>query len=461
MSYGRPYDFSTPFFAQFAELQRRVPRPQLLAKQSENCEYNANTTLSKNCYLCSTVYACEDCEYCWMITRCRDVVDGFGLNDCERCYESLNCRRCYGGVLLQHCDDCTDCVLCIDCNGCQNCIGCVNLRNAKNRLFNKPVTKEEIHAFRSTLRSSASLEEAKRKLAELQKNIPHRSTHQMNTEDCSGDCISNCRNCHSCYDVEDCEDCVSCYHANKLRDSRDVFGALMGGELQYECSAAGAGINVQVAYLSWHNTDSYYLNYCHLSQNLFGCIGVRHKQYCILNRQCSEEEYRKLLPKIIEQMRHDEEYGEFFPVTISPYAYNETQAQEFFPLSKEEVLQRGWIWKDQHDEVPKVAKIFDAALLPDSIDDIPDDILNWALRCSVTERPYQIQKSELAFYRKMNLPIPRQHPDVRRAERMALRNPRKLWTRTCGKCGKPIQTTYAPDRPEVVYCESCYLQTVY
>jgi len=44
---------------------------------------------------------------------------------------------------------------------------------------------------------------------------------------------------------------------------------------------------------------------------------------------------------------------------------------------------------------------------------------------------------------------------------MKLRNPRKLYTRNCDKCGKEIQTTYAPERPEIVYCENCYNKEVY
>ena len=26
----------------------------------------------------------------------------------------------------------------------------------------------------------------------------------------------------------------------------------------------------------------------------------------------------------------------------------------------------------------------------------------------------------------------------------------------CAKCGKEIKTSYAPDRPETVYCKQCY-----
>ena len=34
----------------------------------------------------------------------------------------------------------------------------------------------------------------------------------------------------------------------------------------------------------------------------FGCVGFKHKQYCILNKQYTKEEYEKLVQKIIKQM---------------------------------------------------------------------------------------------------------------------------------------------------------------
>jgi len=160
-------------------------------------------------------------------------------------------------------------------------------------------------------------------------------------------------------------------------------------------------------------------------------------------------------------MRKTDEWGEFFPVALSPFAYNETVAQEYFPLTKGEAVKRGWQWRDEKDEMPKVSKVIPAAKLPMRINDIPDDITNWAVECASTGRPFRIIKQELDFYRKMRLPIPHFHPDERHKSRMALRNPRRLWTRSCGKCGEEIRTTYAPERPEKVYCENCYLQELY
>jgi hypothetical protein len=190
-------------------------------------------------------------------------------------------------------------------------------------------------------------------------------------------------------------------------------------------------------------------------------VGLKHKKYCILNRQYTQDEYERLVPQIIEHMRQGGEWGEFFPTTLSPFPYNETLAQESFPLSKEEILKRGWMWREQKDEMPKVEKVIVARNLPDSIEDVPDDILNWAVECEVTKRPFKIIKPELEFYRKMKLPVPHFHPDERHCRRMELRNPQHLWSRQCAKCGKGIETTYPPERPERVYCEECYLKEVY
>jgi len=70
-------------------------------------------------------------------------------------------------------------------------------------------------------------------------------------------------------------------------------------------------------------------------------------------------------------------------------------------------------------------------------------------------------KSEIEFYLKHDLPLPKRHPDQRHIDRMNLRNPRKLFDRTCAKCGMDIQTTYAPEKPEIVYCETCYNKEIY
>jgi hypothetical protein len=87
-------------------------------------------------------------------------------------------------------------------------------------------------------------------------------------------------------------------------------------------------------------------------------------------------------------------------------------------------LNKKFKWSDYEAPLPKVDNIIPASKLPENIEEIPDDILNWAIRCSITNKPFRILKQELEFYRKHNLPIPKKHPDQRHLDRLALRNQR-------------------------------------
>lgn len=77
---------------------------------------------------------------------------------------------------------------------------------------------------------------------------------------------------------------------------------------------------------------------CDSSSFLFGCNGLRNKQYCIFNTQYTKEQYEALLPTIIEHMIATGERGKFFDPSVSVFAYNETIASLHFPLSESEAL---------------------------------------------------------------------------------------------------------------------------
>jgi len=220
--------------------------------------------------------------------------------------------------------------------------------------------------------------------------------------------------------------------------------------------------------------------------NLFGCIGLRNKSYCILNRQYTKEEYEELIPKIIKQMdkipyRDGKgvvyKYGEFFPSELSPFAYNETIAQQHFPLVQKEAEKQGYKWKEK--EIKNYEVEVKMEEIPDNIKNATESIVNRAIECAHKEqcneqctKAFKIIEPELQFYKRMNLPLPRLCPNCRHYQRLSKRNPMKLWHRTCmcdktshfhdkEKCGVKFETSYAPDCPEIVYCERCYQQEVY
>jgi len=85
-------------------------------------------------------------------------------------------------------------------------------------------------------------------------------------------------------------------------------------------------------------TNCEYCNQLTGCDDMFGCMGLKKKRFCILNKQYSKEEYEDLRTKIIKHMLKTGEYGEYFPQDLCPYAYNETITMEYFPISKEEAL---------------------------------------------------------------------------------------------------------------------------
>lgn len=462
LNYGKEFDFTRPFFSQFEELQRRVPQAAALQLNNENSEFNLLLAFSKNAYLCPGSFFVEDCYYLRKSQYCRDCADSNVLNRCELVAESTNCDNCSSAHHLVNCRQCSSCSYLRDCTGVKDCFMCSGIHNQQYCFKNKQLTKE---AYLDILRRyrSTSPEDLFTEFSAFDVTVPKQAQIQINCEGSTGAYLSNCRNAVRCSDCFNIEDSKYLFECAGVRDSMDLTSHDKDIELCYEMSSGGEkSYLTRFCYCTISSPRSLYMSSCFYQSDSFGCDGLHTRgQYCILNKQYSKEEYEQLVPKIIEQMKHDGEYGEFFPVEKSLYAYNESVAQDFFPLTKKEVEKRGWKWRDQTDEMPKVSKIIPAEKLPNNIEDIPDDIVSWAIRCEATKRPFRIIKQELEFNRKMKLPIPHLHPDERHRRRMALKNPRTIWKRPCMKCNKEIQTTYSPERPETVYCEECYLAEVY
>jgi hypothetical protein len=158
-------------------------------------------------------------------------------------------------------------------------------------------------------------------------------------------------------------------------------------------------------------------------------------------------------------LKESGEYGLFFPPELAPFAYNETIAQESFPLTKAEAEKKGYRWQDELQKTTG-KETLKSEDIPDHINDVKDSMTEEVLKCVECSRNYKIIPAELAFYRKMVLPPPRKCFNCRHLDRVRRRGPLKLFDRKCDNCSKDIQTSYAPDRPETVYCEQCYQREV-
>ena len=459
LEYGQEFDFNRPFFKQFHELQNKVPRMASILVRTENCDYCNVIGDCKNCYLIFGSINCEDClygspfnsKYCLDSLLVRNSQWCCECTDCENLYECFHCQDCANSQRLR---------FCFDLEACRDCFLCAGLRRKEYHILNQPYSKEEYEKRINELRLK-SPDKLARDLHALKLKAPVKFMVGLNNENVTGDHVFESKNSHHLFFSEKCEEAG---HSTQILDSHHVLDCDYGemGDHIYENSGFYKSASLKFCHWCWETSDLFYCSTCGANtRNCFGCVSLKRKQYCILNKQYTREGYQALVPKIIGHMKVAGEWGQFFPMEHSPFAYNETLAQEFFPLTEKQTDARGWRWSSRDESIPLDIKSIPAKRLPDAIKDVPDDILNWAVVCEATGRPFRITPKELQFYRKFNLPVPHFHPDERHRLRMALRNLRVLYDRNCASCGMAIKTTYAPDRPERVLCEACYLKEVY
>lgn len=508
LDYGRKFDPSIPFLEQLKKLIEEVPHMALIVDYPTmiNSDFCNSAGDLKNCYLVFHADFVEDSFYCDSIETSKDCFDSFMINDSELCYEGVNLYKCYDTFFSDDCDDCYDIYFSKNLVGCSHCFGCINLKSKQYCIFNKQYSRDEyfekIKEF--DIGSYKNLVKIYKKAKEFWFTHPSKFMYGQNNINVSGDYIENSKNVLFSFQVENGENLKYCskIYINPTRDCYDYTSWGNNAQLVYESQGVGDGIsNIKFSYDCWTNcTDLQYCISCMSSSNLFGCIGMRKRQYCILNRQYSKEEYQELVPKIIRHINQvvykdkkgrEYKYGEFLPPELSQFSYNETMAQEYFPLTKEEAIKQGYSWKEfqKRDINPDISW----KEIPDHIKDADSGIINKLILCKAwDENPQEAQRhnctkvfkiipQEYNFYKKKGLPLPRYCPNSRYSIRIQQRNPMKLWKRKC-QCGGlgsdngvysnsglphkphrndqhcPVEflTAYSSDRKEIIYCQDCY-----
>lgn len=454
LEYGREFDFSRPFFPQFAELHKAVPRPALAVLGNENSPYSTATAYCKNCYLITCSEYCEDCYYGKLLQNCRNCLDCSYTYRSELCYECFDIRGCYNCTFCSQCDNCSECMFSENLTGCRSCLFCSNLQRREYCISNNEVSKEEYRAAVQALRGSyAGFERAKAKWRELRRTRIHKYANIDKSENCTGDFIAHCKNCLDCYHINDSEDCRHVCVGVRIKDSCDCSNAYLSHELDYQMMATVDLYHCAFVIYAGHCHDLLYSDHVYHCHDLFGCAGLKRKAFCILNRQYSAEDYHRLVPKIIAHMRQTGEWGRFFPPQQSPFGYNESLAYEYFPLRREEVLKKGWYWRD---DAEKSGSGKASAPIPDRIEDVTDNFTADPLLCPVSGQHFKVIQQELEFYRKNRIPLPRLAPFQRHKAREGLKNNRRMFPRECCRCSGRVFTNFEPERPEIIYCEKCY-----
>jgi len=456
--FAQPVNFSRPFFDQVADLQAIVPREGTSVFNCENSDYNSHIRESRNCYLNSLVYRCEDTFYSYWVVNDKDAADCLLVNNSTLVYDCMDCDTLYECVHLQDCNNCKDCHFSYQLRGCDSCIGCYNLVNKRFYVFNQAVTESEFKRLKGELLNGtrAGYETGRQIFSDIYAKAPRRALHNLNVENCLGDHLLNSRNCHYAFDGSDGEDVnysvsfakaksvLACYSAG-WPDCEDIYLSLVTRGSQ----------NIAFSYYTFYSSG---LRYCDSSMSChdcFGSIGLRHARNCVLNRSYNVHEYEMVMRKLISFMTETGEWGKFFPPQLSTFPYNQSAAQQHFPLTPEETAKQGWCWRELESSE------FDASTAP------PSDLASLLpldsrllFRCEESGKPFKVNQAEATLYQRLGLPPPNLAPQARHLRRLRRRNSFQLQASKCALSGAEIVTTFDATSAGNVVSEAAFLESL-
>lgn len=463
LNYGKVFENWERLWDRFSELLKEVPLMNLNSVNVENSDYNNILLNSKNCYLCFSTWDSEDCLYQTLSARDKNCIDWYRVLNSENCYENVDCDKCFNCFYTDNCINCKYLYYCNNCYWCEYCYFCSNLNNQKYCILNKQYSKEDYQKITETFSQNGIIEDY---LAKYEKLLSQNllNNKNKNSQNCFGWNNINSNNCIFCFETTQCTDCKYC--TNIWLDAVKCYdcggGDIFKSEFCYECVWVSNSYNVLFSYNCINCSNVFYCLECYNCKNCFACIWLRDKEYCILNKQYnSKEEYENNVKQIIRIMQKSWEWGYPINPKNSPFGYNETIAMDFYPLTKEQASNIWYKRSDYESPTPIVEKIVKWKDLPkqwckiikEKKPEILEKILNYAVICETSNKPFRITKQEVNYYIQYNIPLPTKHPDIRYINRVKRKWTRELYLKECCRCWNIFPSIYKNNNN--LCCDSC------
>ena len=461
------YDSSRPFFEQMRELEVRVPfQATNHAALTEN-SISINSLGDTNSYF---VFGCRS-KNTFHSTVGVDVEDCsllYGVEKANNCHYVLHSQRLHNCRYIRESYDCIDCAFLFDCRNCKNCFGAVNKRNKEFLFFNEQLSEDEYKKRISEidLGKRSVVEQYSERFEDLiKKEAIWPTAFNEKTTNSTGDYLTGSVNCSQCFYSEgDALNNYRCAWYFGKTEGNAVFWSNVDANFSYFCGDTYFSNNIKFCARCIGLDDCEYCITCHNCQNCFGCAGLKRKQFCIFNKQYSEEEYWEKVDQIKSQMLERGEYGQFFPAIFSgtyvpesgPILYCGATAEQVKQIGGNEFDVNAFGATSKTEVDPDQVRYRN--LIPDSIDDLDDSWVGVPIMDEVANRTFAFLKPELEHYRRLRIAPPTTH-FIRRLHEVSFTGQMAaLEDRACAECEQEVMTSYSmhyPDRK--VYCRECYL----
>lgn len=408
-------DWSGDIFSDITTLFRTVPIAAVNHfGENENCDYSDVAYNAKNIYL--SIVTTRGVENAAYVFNCKDnsanVFSSINVLEwSENVYASNYIIQSYNVFFSENIINSSNIRLSTNCIWCSECVDCDGLENMSYCIQNTKLDKDAYF-----LRKQEILQNKDK----LFKKISDKPLN-MGSSNVKGTNLYNCHdviNAYSCINVKNARN-VALISSNE--DNGDFYDVFMGGRstnFYGVCDAGWFSDNCYCITQCATCTSMYYSMFCEWCSFCFGCIWLKNKSYCILNKQYTKEDWLAKVDEIFSQMEKNWSLGEFFPWWMNPFYFNDTAAylidQSF---SKEEVVALWYLRRDEPvkvdiptgADVVKIGELdnyewFDTAwnrsINPDILQKIIiDEHGNY----------YRVVKMEYDFLVRHWLPLPRKH----------------------------------------------------
>ncbi|MDA1038388.1 MAG: hypothetical protein O2877_01725 [bacterium] len=381
-------------------------------------------------------------------------------------YNVVHSKRIFNCRFVRESFDCMNSDFIFDCRNTEFCFGATNQRNKKYLWFNEQLSEEEWEQrFADVDLSSWKVrEEYLKKFQDLVADSVWPENFNLNTENCTGEYIQDSTNVKESYYINSgCRDLTSCTFAFGLQshDCAYMAAPIGSSDCYYgiganECSGAKFALSIVSRCI-----DVEFCSSCFDCENLFGCVGLRKKKFCIFNKQYTEEEYWKKLDEIKSSMLERGEYGDFPSMKHSTQHWSGSGAKLVYDATEEECLKLGAAEFESSSMGAEGPEIDRASIRKmDGIPDTADDtLLGSPYFDDQFGRRYGYLKPELALYTKLKIAPPRSHPTRRIYELYDEMNKAVYKEDTCKKCSKNLTVALNKKYTERnIYCMTCYLE---
>ncbi len=456
--------FERSVFDQFRELQLKVPvNATRNVKEPENSiasvsagdvnSYFAQASRSRNCVYVADCMDAEDCVEC---SACENI---------RECYRVSHCQRMFRCGFANECMDCQTSSFIFDCRNCEFCFGATNKRNKKYLWWNEQLTKEEWEQRIATIKPSsyAWLQEFKARYMNMigSESIWPESFNSQ-SQGCIGEYMLRCTNCRYSFFGLDSRD--NYFGFGFYNASNNAFATAIVGENNYQSGTNGESSNTKFSTSLVRCDDLEYSFNCYDCTHCFGCVGLRHKTFCIFNKQYTEDAYWKLLDELKCHMLEKGEYGRPLPIKFSFSYFPESGPAYYLGAEQEDWDKIGMMrFEASSDgafgELRTDKPLRKSAEVPDDIESLrAEEWLGIPIEDLETKRPFTILRPELDFYQRMHIAPPRRHFIPRMQELMWMQNTGIMQEETCKQCGKRIVVaTNRLFKNRKLYCNECYL----